>query len=240
MRDSRRHCWEDVSSRDGAHVGLVALQAAGVQGQIARCMGALRDARCFAGHKDTDAWRDAGTQQDARMHSRMQGCRDTWKDAGTKNPSPSSSADTGAYLLLPFSFVTHPAGPSTENVKLPATSLPYRMLLTAFVPRRKPVDTQSSSKINTNFLLLKLSHCAGGHPGGMRPWDPAHIQSKTPQKPWHQTHPIPIPNVPLSTASPEMASHGAAAAGLRAAFPWLRAGSLLARFLRLSSMLCPR
>lgn len=99
----------------------------------------------------TDARRDTGTQQDARMHSRMHGCRDTWKDAGTKNPSPSSNADTGTHLLLPFSFVTHPAGPSTENVKLPATSLPYRMLLTAFVPRRKPVDTQSSSKINTNF-----------------------------------------------------------------------------------------
>lgn len=100
------------------------------------------------------------------------------------------------------------------------------------------MDTQSSSKINTNFLLLKLSHCAGGHPGGMRLWDPAHIQSKTPQNPWHQTDPI--PNVPLGIASPKMASLGAAAAGLRAAFPWLRVGSLPARFLCLSSMLCPR
>lgn len=132
------------------------------------------------------------TLQDAEMHSRMQG------HGGTRGQTaPSSAAGTGTHLLLPFSFVTHPAGPSTENVKLPATSLPRRMLLTAYVPRRKPVDTQSSSKINISFLLLELSHCAG-HPGGTWPWEPARFGSKTPQKGWRCAHPTPVtlPKIP--------------------------------------------
>lgn len=126
------------------------------------------------------------------MHSRMQG------HGGTRGQTaPSSAAGTGTHLLLPFSFVTHPAGPSTENVKLPATSLPRRMLLTAYVPRRKPVDTQSSSKINISFLLLELSHCAG-HPGGTWPWEPARFGSKTPQKGRRCAHPTPVtlPKIP--------------------------------------------
>lgn len=96
---------------------------------------------------------------------------------GRRTHRPALSSGTGhTHSLLPFSFVTHPAGPSTENMKLPTTSLPSRMLLTAYVPagsRQLPKATARS----TQTLVLKRSYCAG-HPGGTRLWEPAHVGSK--------------------------------------------------------------
>lgn len=106
-------------------------------------------------------------------HGQSRHCQESWGSCwvsghtlghGTHQPTLSSSTEH-THSLLPFSFVTHPEGPSTENVKLPATtSLPSRMLLTVYVPAGSCLLPKATAR-STQTLLLKRSYCAG-HPGG--------------------------------------------------------------------------
>lgn len=100
---------------------------------------------------------------------RTAGCRTHW---------PALSSDADAHTLAPSILLCYSScGPQHGKREAPCNIPSPSDVAHSVRARRKPVATQSDSKINTNSLLLKQSYCAG-HPGGTRLWEPAHVQSK--------------------------------------------------------------
>jgi len=95
---------------------------------------------------------------------------------------PALRSRAGTHTLGPSIFLCYSScGPQHGKREAPGNIPSPSDVAHSVRARRKPVAAQGDGRINPNPALLARGCCAG-HPGGMRPWEPACPRSKATPK----------------------------------------------------------